>query len=260
MDASCLRGICPVRFRSSRGEVEVSQVPGESMACMPCSLTPAKPGLLVWAEIRCCLPGVIRRRPSRMICLEARSHGLHASLSTLRSRGRPRATQDSLPVGDQPCPDGARYPQDSTEGFGFQVIVLLLQALPGAHHIHLLCEATDRAALSRGMQGLCVRIARGLNRMWRRAGSLFENRYHARDLKCPREVRAALNYLFHNARHHGIRLAHAFDPCTSARWFDGWSAGAHKDGRLASASSPLARARTWLLAIGWRRWGLIDPA
>ena len=121
LQARWTRLACAVFGRSasacSRGEVEASRVPGESTTCMPRSLTPARPALQVFAEVRCCLPEMIRRRPSRAICLEARSHGLHASLSTLRSRGRPRTTQDSLPVGDQPCPGGDRYPQDSTEGF-----------------------------------------------------------------------------------------------------------------------------------------------
>ena len=33
------------------------------------------------------------------------------------------------------------------------------------NHIHLLCEATDRRALSRGLQGLFVRIAKALNNL-----------------------------------------------------------------------------------------------
>src|SRR5262245_61966555 len=37
-----------------------------------------------------------------------------------------------------------------------------------SNHVHLLVEAEHERALARGMQGLCVRIARALNRLWRR--------------------------------------------------------------------------------------------
>ncbi|HEX6813320.1 MAG TPA: hypothetical protein VF384_16995 [Planctomycetota bacterium] len=37
-------------------------------------------------------------------------------------------------------------------------------------HLHLIVEAPDRAALRRGLQGLAIRIARALNRLWRRRG------------------------------------------------------------------------------------------
>ncbi len=53
------------------------------------------------------------------------------------------------------------------------------------------------------------------------------------------------------------------DPASSARWFDGWkreklTLKEEKDG--ASGDPPVARARMWLLAVGWRRHGLLDPA
>ena len=50
------------------------------------------------------------------------------------------------------------------------------------------------------MQGLLIRVARGLNRFWERKGKVFADRFHARVLRTPREVRNALHYLFHNAR------------------------------------------------------------
>jgi hypothetical protein len=53
------------------------------------------------------------------------------------------------------------------------------------------------------MQGLAIRIAKGLNRLWGRKGKVFEDRFHERVLETPREVRTALAYLVHNARRHG---------------------------------------------------------
>jgi REP element-mobilizing transposase RayT len=125
-----------------------------------------------------------------------------------------------------------------------------------SNHLHLVCEADDERALARGMKGLCVRIARALNRLWNRVGSVFSDRYHSHVLKTPREVRNALNYVLHNAARHGSRLGGP-DPCSSGVWFDGWQHGLGLT-RVTSVS-PLPRALTWLLRVGWRRHGCIDP-
>jgi REP element-mobilizing transposase RayT len=126
-----------------------------------------------------------------------------------------------------------------------------------SNHVHLVCEAADALALSRGIKGLAVRIARALNRVLARAGRVFADRFHARALKTPREVRNALAYVLRNAAHHGIRLAGP-DPCSSGPWFEGWNDWTHS--ARESRASPLPRARTWLLAVGWRRHGLIESA
>ena len=69
-----------------------------------------------------------------------------------------------------------------SERFGLRLTQFSIQS----HHAHLIVEVDDRRALSRGMQGLCIRIARGdgaaapiaaaktwLARMgWRRLGLL----------------------------------------------------------------------------------------
>ena len=69
-------------------------------------------------------------------------------------------------------------------------------------HLHLIVEAQDRQALSRALQGLLVRIARALNRLWRRRGSVFADRYHDEILTTPKQVRNAIRYVLQNARHH----------------------------------------------------------
>ena len=125
------------------------------------------------------------------------------------------------------------------------------------NHLHLMVEARDRRALARGMQGLAVRLARGLNRVWQRTGRVFADRYHARALRSPREVRAALFYVLQNARRHGIAMQGA-DPCSSGPWFDGWRNGPGVADAAGERPWWLRRARTWLLARGWRRLGLLD--
>lgn len=122
------------------------------------------------------------------------------------------------------------------------------------NHVHAIVEACDERALSRGMHSLAVRIAMGLNALWRRSGRVFFDRYHARILRTPREVRNALAYTLNNARKHGIHVA-GVDPCSSGAAFDGW---VERTGALAVGL--VARARTWLLSVGWRRHGRIRLA
>jgi REP element-mobilizing transposase RayT len=126
-----------------------------------------------------------------------------------------------------------------------------------SNHLHLLVEAADREALSRGMQGLGVRIARALNRLWRRRGSVLADRYHAHVLNSPKEVRTALVYVLHNARKHKA-IAAGLDAYSSAWWFDGWLGGAPPSRAAIERPAWLRRARTWLFAHGWRRWGPIE--
>ena len=52
-----------------------------------------------------------------------------------------------------------------------------------------LVEAEDKNALARGLQGLEIRVAKAVNRASRRKGHVFADRYHARILKTPAEVR-----------------------------------------------------------------------
>jgi REP element-mobilizing transposase RayT len=136
---------------------------------------------------------------------------------------------------------------DGRERFGFRLTEFSLQS----NHVHLIVEADDRRALSRGMKGIAVRVARTLNRLWKRRGSVFSDRFHSRALGTPREVRAVLLYVLQNARHHGLRLL-GVDPYSSGPWFDGW-----KQGPVLAGQGPGARATTWLLRVGWRRHGLI---
>jgi hypothetical protein len=101
-----------------------------------------------------------------------------------------------------------------------------------------------------------------------RTGRVLADRYHLRLLPTPREVRNALRYVLLNARRHAAKAVHTIarttvrlDPASSARWFNGWSHGSWAaDAAPVPDVRPVARAKTWLLAVGWRRHGLLDPA
>ncbi len=110
----------------------------------------------------------------------------------------------------------------------FRVIHFCVQP----NHVHLIVEAHDARALSRGMQGLAIRIARGVNRATRRRGKVWAGRYHARILRTPREVRNALCYVLQQTRRHETTDRVMVDP----NWIDPRSSG---------------------LTHGWRRHGLI---
>ncbi len=129
------------------------------------------------------------------------------------------------------------------------------------NHIHLICEAANKRALARGMQGFKIRIARGLNRIMGRSGRVFADRYHAERITSPRYARNALVYVLNNARRHADRLHDVeamqrgfVDPCSSAAYFDGWK---RQDRRYVpppgEGRPSVAKPTTWVLTQGWRK-------
>ena len=91
-------------------------------------------------------------------------------------------------------------------------------------HLHLVVEAGNRRQLSRGMQGLMIRIAKALNRFWRgRVGRVFADRYFALALTKRWQLWRTLRYVLQNGRKHGVWNVKAKpDPYSSGRWFLRW--------------------------------------
>lgn len=125
------------------------------------------------------------------------------------------------------------------------------------NHLHLIVEAQNEQALSSGVRGLEIRIARRVNRLLFRRGRFWADRWHGRALSSPRQVRNALVYVLQNHRKHsaGRGLAE-LDQLSSARYFDGFSRAIPSV--LHSVGPPGVAPQTWLLAMGWRQRGLID--
>jgi len=144
---------------------------------------------------------------------------------------------------------------------GFRLVHYSIQH----NHWHLIVEAVSRVALARGMQRLNIRCARGLNRLEGRKGRVFTDRYDARVLATPTEVRNRLAYVLLNHRHHAEQRGDRLDPnplpdyYSSGRCFDGWS---RPFGGLPPPASPdeTAPPGTWLLRQGWRLGGTISLA
>lgn len=96
--------------------------------------------------------------------------------------------------------------------------------------LHLLVEADDHTAMTRGAQGLLIRIARAVNRAWQRSGKLYGDRYQ--------------NRVVHDAQ----RLRELAPLFADGAWVDG---AMDKKGRVASEVPLVARPRTALL----KSWG-----
>jgi REP element-mobilizing transposase RayT len=196
--------------------------------------------------------------------------------------GRPKVTEETVPHSTRPV-HAARNPVHVTlrlrkglprlrRAGAYQVIRGAFVAARGrfglrlnhyavlGNHLHLIVEAPDRRAVTRGMQGMAIRLAKRSNRWWDRRGSVFAERYHEHALRTPREVRNALAYVLLNARKHGLAVsASRPDSYSSGAWFDGWNDGPRFDADR-GRPRPVLRARTWLQSFGWRRHGLVRLA
>ena len=157
---------------------------------------------------------------------------LHVTLRVLRSVGSLRVQRRFAKI-----KRAFRYGSDR---FGMKLAEFSVQD----DHIHLIVEAKDRHALTRGMQGLAIRIAKGVNKAIGRHGKVFGDRYHARTLGTLAEVRNAVHYVRYNFHKHHPRAAHPWlvDVCSSAAGEACWHV--HDDG---SATMVVALPVTWLL-------------
>ncbi|HEX4450917.1 MAG TPA: hypothetical protein VH143_08620 [Kofleriaceae bacterium] len=110
-----------------------------------------------------------------------------------------------------------------------------------------------------------ISAARRINRAASAGGGRVFDRYHARALSTPREVRNCLAYVLNNWRHHGEDRSRStarwlVDKYATAVAFDGWK----ELGRGRCVARPPSystlvvwQPRTWLLSVGWRRHGLV---
>jgi putative transposase len=165
-----------------------------------------------------------RPMPHRPRAAFVKPRPLHVTFRTadgvygLRSRRSLRAVEGALRGG--------------ADRFGCRVVQMSIQG----NHVHMLVEAPDQISLARAMKGLAVRFARRMNAMMGRAGQVVGERYHARELLTPTEVRSAMHYIRYNHQHHGLSEA-VVDEYSS-------------DGLLAAV---LPAAKLWLVTVGWQR-------
>ncbi|HEY1552529.1 MAG TPA: transposase [Kofleriaceae bacterium] len=125
------------------------------------------------------------------------------------------------------------------------------------NHVHLLVEATDRRALTRGMQSFAINAARAIQRG---PGKVFAYRYHSTQIKTASYARNALAYVLNNWRRHreDARTDATLDPYASGTAFSGWSQRTRFDVPEGYAPLPVSPPRTQLLVFDWQQFGRID--
>jgi REP element-mobilizing transposase RayT len=149
----------------------------------------------------------------------------------------------------------------------------IVHASVQGNHIHMVVEAQNKDAISRGMRGFQISAAMYLNNAVtrrsgkRRRGSVFPDRYHMRALTSPRAVRHALAYVLNNWRKHGedrsgLPRDWKVDPFSSGVGFSGWR---ELEGAMTLWKPPptyqalwVWLPKTWLLREGWARHGLVS--
>ena len=195
-------------------------------------------------------PGSVRRDPHRRRAPLAAQHPCHVTLKVKREIHQLRCAKLVREL--------ERSWREACQRRRFRLVHYSIQG----DHVHLIVEASSARDLACGMKSIAARFARAVNRVFHHAGRVLADRGHVHVLRTPREVRNAIAYVLLNARRHFMKragrppAAAPCDPASSGRWFDGWFGG--KDGTRDPPA--VAQPRTWLLRIGWRRRGLIDPA
>lgn len=204
------------------------------------------------------------RRAVRHRAREAHS-SLHPVHVVLRSKFKPLRSQFVFPTLRKALAKATRVRKD------FRITQFSVQG----DHMHLIVEASSKLALSRGMQGLAIRVARAVNALVNRRGKVWADRFFSRELKSPRTVRNALVYVLNNFRKHRAAGAARIDPYSSAPYFNGFQElGGRAPCELQasrmlpliprgvappekSEAVPVLCSGTWLGEKGWRRSGPI---
>ena len=123
------------------------------------------------------------------------------------------------------------------------------------NHLHIIVEAENARELSRGMQGLGIRLAKNFNLRLQREGALVDHRYHAHYLRNPTETLHALRYVRENDALHAVREGRWAD------WSDDpWSSAKYDERKvLPGCSTWLLREARRAMAPPWELAALAAP-
>ncbi len=169
----------------------------------------------------------------------------------------------------------------------FRIIHISIQH----NHVHLIVEADNKTALSRGMQSFQISAAKHLNRAVtiasmkaarsglpltreqrrelsarRRRGTVFPDRFHQEIITTPKQARQTLAYVLNNWRKHredrgALERTWNVYPYSTGVLFDGWKERENEYvlWRWRDTYDPLVvyLPKTWLLRESWRRHGLV---
>ena len=134
---------------------------------------------------------------------------------------------------------------------GFRIVHMSIQGNP----LHLICEASTKRTLSRGVQAFKISAARQINKALGRRGKVFADRYHAEVITTPTQMRNCLSYVLNNWRRHGEdrRARTRVDLYSTGIHFRGW-----KEKLVIPEGAemlPYTKPETWMLREGWMRGG-----
>ena len=177
-------------------------------------------------------------------------HPLHVTIRILEEVGNVRRM------------DVAKWVRQTLRRSGHKPFFRIIHFTIQDNHLHVICEADDRKALGRGLQGFNSLLARRINQVKGRRGQCLADRYHVEILDNPTKVRNALSYVLNNWRRHRCDTKRfAIDLFSSGRYFVPWIEAGHVRGRPAwdDGQNPCAPPRTWMLREGWRKVGPISP-
>src|ERR1051325_3691014 len=184
-----------------------------------------------------------RRRQLRLPLGVARTWGGARKGAARKPRGRPSMPHDTRPKVDP------RYP--------VQVTIRGTPGLPSFRSPRVLgrlrrtiAGAAEPRRARGGMHGLAIRLALAVNRALGRKGQVVGDRYHARPLTTPRQVRISMVYVLLNFRKH-LRAPACIDPRSSGPHFSGWQ---HAPA-VTDAPPVTAPPTTWMARVGWRLAG-----
>jgi hypothetical protein len=117
-------------------------------------------------------------------------------------------------------------------------------------HGHFIVEGDEARRARGGMHGLAIRLALAVNRVLGRKGQVVGDRYHARPLTTPRQMRTSMVYVLLNFRKH-LHAPAGIDPRSSGPHFSGW----HRAAGVTSGPAATVAPTTWMATIGWQRAG-----
>ena len=164
-------------------------------------------------------PGPARRDPHRRRAPLASRHPCHITMKVEKDIPNLRSARLVAEL--------ERSWRDACERERFRLVHYSIQG----DHVHLIIEATSARDLACGLKAIAARFARGVNRVFQRAGRVLADRCHVHVLRSPREVRNAIAYVLLNARRHLAKSGRRqpadgrIDPASSGRWFAGWRTG-----------------------------------
>jgi REP element-mobilizing transposase RayT len=134
-------------------------------------------------------------------------------------------------------------------------------------HLHLILEADNHEALTRGMKSFLGSAAKRINACIvvdgkRRRGRVFE-RFHLELITNPHQAQRTLSYVLNNWRKHqecfDREAQHwMIDPYSSANLFDGWLEREQIKPWSGYVSLRVQPPTSWLLYEGWKKYGPIS--